>query len=264
MELIEASRVLEAAAVEAADLGTQLASCVGCPMPPVVRSSVNHLIATADSVLDSIALRLHGEAVDLARRAVLAATDSLTAAVSVDAGGSAWFGSYIPPSTMVLGGSTPAFTVHHPDGTPAYMPTMAVIGGTSSPSFTVVGPNGEPGYSPSMAVIGGHSWSTPSAGSALTGVIGPSSGDGWGLMSLARAQQTITDRAQARIDRIIANPNSSAFEIGVAMRAQGTLGDNISHILAPSRRDLENRFGYPLTDSQIRSISPFTLPSFAR
>lgn len=234
MELVETSRVLGGAATEAADIGTQLAACVRCPMPPAVRTSVDRLVAAADAVLDSIAVQLHAEAVELARRAVIAANDSLVAATGGAVGGG--------PAGAFAAGSM-------------------VIGGNTSPSFTILNADGSPaGPMPSMAVIGGNSWSPPSMGSALTGVIGAPTGDGWGLMSIARMQQTFSERAQARIDQAIANPNSSPFVINLALNAQTSIGRSAGRALLPTKLDMETRAGRFLTWAEYYQRVPEAAP----
>ena len=78
------------------------------------------------------------------------------------------------------------------------------------------------------------------------------------VMVLAQTAQNFRDRAQSKIDAIIRNPNSSPAEIQIALNAQGGLGESLSHVIAPSRTELENKKG-PLTDGLIDAISPHTL-----
>ena len=175
-EMGAASTVLQQCAIELADVGSQLAACVDCPMPPAVSSDVNSLIAAVDVVLDRVSATLINEAIGLVGRGIIAALDSLAAASGVTLS-----------SVGVIGGNSgPGYTITSADGTPAssLLPGVSVIGGNSGPGFTILNADGTPVSSvlPAVGVIGGNTGPgltiTASAGSAAAslgssiGVIG--------------------------------------------------------------------------------------------
>lgn len=79
-EMNAAGQVFSSAANELADIGSQLTSSACCPMPPVVASDINGLVGAADKLLDRIGVDLHAVAIDLLKRGLVAALDSLAAA----------------------------------------------------------------------------------------------------------------------------------------------------------------------------------------
>jgi hypothetical protein len=271
-ELVAVADVLRSGAIEAADIGTGLWSCVQCAMPSDIRGVVDQIVGSADRALDVSAGVMSSSATDLMNRAQVARTDVLAAAtVSAAAppSGAAIIGG-TPPIAMtmtnvdgspadfslfgpaVIGGTPPiAMTITNVDGSPADFGSFgtAVIGGTPPLAMTITNPDGTPANFGSFgpAVIGGTMLGTSGVG-AMDGV-----------MALAQVGQNMRERAQARIDAIVSNPNSSGFAVGLALNAQGRLGYGINHLLAPSVTALEDQYG-PLTDSAIRSLSPYTLP----
>ena len=82
-ELVVASETLRSCAVESAEIGSQLAACACCPMPPELQHVVDQLVLAVDRALDSVSARLDAQAVDLSSRAQIAANDSLAAAGTV-------------------------------------------------------------------------------------------------------------------------------------------------------------------------------------
>jgi hypothetical protein len=145
-----ASTVLQQCAIELADIGSQLAACVDCPMPPAVSGDVNALIAAVDVVLDRVGAHLINEAIGLVGRGIIAALDSLAAASGVTLSG-----------VGVIGGNSgPGLTITSGDGTASsLLPGVAVIGGNTGPGFTILNGEGLPVSSilPTVGVIGGNS-----------------------------------------------------------------------------------------------------------
>jgi hypothetical protein len=279
-ELGIASETLRGCAVEAADIGSQLWSCAGCAMPPDIQQVVEQIVVASDRALDSVGEQLSGYSTDLANRAQIATTDSLTAAVAASTGTAVSSASGGVGSFIIGGTPLNDFQIIAPDGSPVSTSpstTTMIIGGTPLNDFQVIGPDGVPiSTSPSTATmtIGGNppndiqiigpdgvpvapaGWTT-----MIIGAPDYSQGPMSGVMALAEASDNIRRRAQARIDAIAANPNSSAAAIRIAMNAQNAMSDGLLHQLAPSRSELEARHG-PLTDGEIRSMSPHTLPTF--
>lgn len=261
-ELTTVAEMLRSCSTELADTGSSLWSCLQCPMPAELASLVDQLVAAADRALDLSALELQAGAVLLSLRAQIAHND-IVAAATLGAGGPApgplaagagvgivggtSFGASIDTSAsgsllgpMVIGGSTFSSSIGSPS--PGSLLGPMVVGGSTF-SSSIGTPSG--GWGTGSMIIGG-------------GMGGGGGGVMSGVMALAQTAQNFSERAQARIDRIVRNPASSPFEIGLALNAQAGLGWSISHQLAPSRRELEDVYG-PLTESEIRSLSPYTL-----
>lgn len=196
-EMGAASKVLQQCSVEVADICSQLASCVDCPMPPAVSGDVNSLIAAADVVLDRVGAALTNQAIGLVARGIIAALDSLAAASGATSlsgvgviGGNSGPGYTITSAggksaqsllggVGVIGGNSgPGFTILNADGTPAesVLPGVGVIGGNSGLAITITSGDGSPVTSSasSLGVIGGH----PSPYPAYTFSAAPSSGAG--------------------------------------------------------------------------------------
>lgn len=193
-EMGPASEVLQQCALELADVGSQLASCVDCPMPPAVSADVNAIISTVDVVLDRAGEALTNEAIGLVARGILAALDSLAAASGVTLsalgviGGNTGAGLTITsaggsPAAAVLAGAgviggntTSGFTILNSDGSPAssLLPGVSVIGGGPSAGITITNSDGSPATLLESGVIGGTNplglTITPGAGSAATGL----------------------------------------------------------------------------------------------
>jgi hypothetical protein len=134
-ELLATSGVLRGCSSEAADIGSQLWSCVGCQMPGEIRGLVDQVVAAADRALDEAGVQLSLWSTDLANRAQIARTDSLTAASMAGA----------PVSTSVT-------------GTVAGGSAGLIGGGFASSGVTVLDPAGGP-FLPSAGLIGGG-WAT--------------------------------------------------------------------------------------------------------
>ena len=131
IEMGAVSKVLQQCAVEVADIGSQLASCVDCPMPSAVAGDVNSLIATADVVLDRVGAALTNEAIGLVSRGIIAALDSLAAA----SGGPSLSG------VGVIGGNSGlGMTITSADGTSAQslLGGVGVVGGNSGLGMTIL------------------------------------------------------------------------------------------------------------------------------
>lgn len=171
-ELNTTATTLEQCSVELADIGSQLTGCVACPMPPEVDQVVGTLVATVDAILDRLGAVLHTEAVGLARRAVLAAIDSLAAAtgstrelVAAQAG----------VDLVAIGSTGPVVDTTVLAG--AGLVTSTVVGGSMSSGLTILPASGPTSSSSTEAlgltVVGG-SWSP--GGADITITPGPPSG----------------------------------------------------------------------------------------
>ncbi len=130
LELMTMAVALGTSAVEVADVGTSLHSCVDCSMPPDIRHKVDQIVATIDTVLDTSASVLRAEAADLAQRSLIATNDSLAAASLATA----------PTPVSTVGGSHfGAVTITNIDGSPAApMPSVATVGGSAVGSPVMV------------------------------------------------------------------------------------------------------------------------------
>ncbi|MGB6057437.1 MAG: hypothetical protein WBF71_04165 [Microthrixaceae bacterium] len=248
-ELVTAASTLRSTAAELAEVGSQLTSCVQCPMPPSTQAEVATFVSTLDAIYDRIAVILNSWANDLGARAAVAANDMATGA---------------PLGATPLSSSIAATM------------GMGIIGGGSS-GFTVVDPNSGQAVDPTtlysgMATIGGHSTTTtvidPATGQAPTGIEwslvgGPAAGSRSydnPAMILAQAAQTHRDRATAIGNRILANPNSSQSDIMAVYGSQISMNHSITRSLAPSRSDMERKVGYSLTLGQYYDMVPEARP----
>jgi hypothetical protein len=223
-------------------------------MPATTRSSVDAIVATLDRALDDMAAGLRGEASELARRAVVAANDMLTAA-----------GLPPLPGTAPTAGPTLIGGGHFGTITNSHQPTTMTLGGNHFGTVTITNPDGTPYVAPATMTIGGNTWGSITAMAPSGTVIGATTmigggirNDPTGLLALAQVQQNSHDRAQVIIDRLVRSGNPAAVSAGLA--AQGRQGAPLSHILAPSRTELENRAGHSLTWTEIARISPNTVP----
>lgn len=257
-ELNAASETLRSCAAETADIGTQLWACAQCAMPAEINATVNALVATADRVLDATAANLGLRSTDLANRAAIAANDPVAAATVATSPATAGVWSVIGGMNIVGGNSGPDFTIV--GGTNPYAGT-SIVGGGGGPFGDGAGFFTGGGFSAiGTTTIGGGGPFGDGSG-FYTGLgTGSRRNDGpmGGVMALAETAQNFRERAQARIDRIVRNPQSTPTDIRIAMNAQSGLGDALSHSIAPSVSALETQFG-PLSDGQIDAISPHTL-----
>jgi hypothetical protein len=215
-ELSAASETLRACAVEAADIGSQLRSCVGCAMPPEIRATVDQIVATVDRLLDNSGSHFSLWATDLAGRAQIALTDSLTAgsmaggpATALTAGAGAAIGMGV-----IGGNSFGDFTITSSAGSAGLNSVLSgagVIGGNSFGDFTVTGSAGLDSVLTGAGIIGGVAptritFIDPTTGleaAPLPGisVIGGGSNNSIG-MSLTIVAENMRQRQAARLDAL--------------------------------------------------------------
>lgn len=255
-ELEAAASTMRGAAVELADIGSQLASCVSCPLPPDVEPIVTQYIGVMDRILDVISGWFSSEANDLTNRAAIASTD-LVSAGSVATAGAA-VGSMV-------------------GGTVFSSASSMTIGGNSSQGFTVVDPNSGQAVDTStlysgIAMVGGVAPisshvkiidpTTGREGSVLSSVtIG--GGTSYGnnpAMILAQAAEKHRQNATAIGNRILANPNSTASDISAVYNSRISMNDTITRTLAPSRSTMEDKVGHLLTLGQYYDLVPEARP----
>jgi hypothetical protein len=264
-ELRATADTLRSCAIENADIGSQLWACAQCAMPPAIDATVNELVAAADRALDASAAHLQARAGDLMNRAAIAAHDPITATsvATAPATTTTSIGDILTGMNIVGGSSGSNFTIGGTDpwrtgaivgGSGSFLATSGVISGSGLLGPMVIG--GSDSFLATSGVISGSGLLGPTVvgGGVPLGGTGVMSG----VMALAQTAQIFRDRAQGRIDRIVANSSVGSPGFQMAMNAQSALGDSLSHTLAPSVRELEDRFG-PLTTSQIEMISPHTL-----
>jgi hypothetical protein len=256
-ELNTASETLRSCAAETADIGTQLWACAQCAMPAEINATVNALVATADRVLDATAANLSLRSTDLANRAAIAANDPVAASTVATSPTTSGVWGVIGGMNIVGGNSGPGFTIV--GGTNPYAGTSIVGGGGpfgdgagffTGGGFSAIGTTTIGGGGP----FGDGSGFYTGLGTGSRRFDGPMGG----VMALAQTAQNFRESAQARIDRIVRNPQTTPTEFRIAMNAQWGLGDSVSHTLAPSVSALEAQYG-PLSDGQIEAISPHTL-----
>jgi hypothetical protein len=279
-ELIAVSETLRTCSNETGDIGSQLWACAQCAMPPDLQAVVDQLVVAVDRALASVGTQLLVQALDLTRRALIAVNDSQTATMTAtsSASGPAVAAEAIFGGTMVIGGTNPAGGWAPFDTMTIGGPADALTTGWLDPMNTTVSTIGGPADSlttgwldpmnTTVSTIGGPADSISTTGwldpmNTTTMVIGApdySSGPMSGIMALAEASDRMTARNQAAINAIVSDPNSSAYALKVAMNVQDSIGDNMLHQLAPSRQSLDDAAGYHLTDGEVMSISPNTLP----
>ena len=267
-EMSAASDTLRSSATESADIGAQLWSCVQCAMPANIHSAVDQLIVAADRALDVSAGVVANWAGDLMRRGDLARNQSLEAAITTSPVVSATV-----PAGAIVGGGNPYGTISTGSAQGILGGTMT-IGGTSiydgitpmgGGTMTIGGTSIYDGITPmggGTMTIGGTSiydGITPMGGGTMT-IGGPTAGSQNPFMALARVADANQQRAQARIDAIVRNPSSTPAAVGFALDAQWEQGNGIRTLLAPSRREIEDKYfhGKVASITEIQKISPNT------
>jgi hypothetical protein len=242
-EMAAASETLHNCAVEAADIGSRLSGYAAFAMPPDVQNVVDQFVVTVDQALDEVAARLDAQATDLARRAEIAANDSLAAA-GVVVGGTA--------VSAASGG--PSVDGWSPDAA-AWMAPMAA-GATSSGGFPVdtgswtdpmsaapSGSGGFPTYSSSwMGAMdvdnaGSGDFGAFDKGSWVNSIHGGGGGNGAFINSITNG----------------ANNNRIAMDLGAI---NGQVHDRW---FAPTRAGLSEQLGYAPTDGWLALFHPETL-----
>ena len=250
-ELTVAAETLRSCAIEAADIGSQLWACAQCPMPADLRGVVDQLVVVVDRALDAVAVQLDARAVDLTNRAQIAATDSLAAAT---------VGTAATPSIAVEGGSLVGSWL---DGMDQPVVTTADgslvdswLGGMDQPVVTTA--DGSlvdswfDGMNQPRPTIGGWApFSTMSIGGNSALGITITNADGSPATSPFGTTMTIGG----------SSPNGLLNMNRYALHAQDNMNYDVSHQLAPSRLDLEAKFGYLPTDRDLELFSPYTLPN---
>lgn len=234
-ELDGSSEVLRSCAVRLNEIGSTLAGCIVPPIPSDLEGATMTLVRTVDHALQRVAGELDRTASDLRRRAAVAATD-LAAAASVATPGSvgaAGNGSVV----MITVGSTnlPSIpganqvvpiTVRSP-GLTSILGAQAVIPITVRPT----GLGSLPGSSGTTSITVGPTGLTSLPGS---GAVPP------------------TSERSTRLTEAEANRMLEASILGVtpgAMLADTVDKRNrfIAKLLAPTKLQMENKFGYQLT-----------------
>lgn len=212
-ELSAASETMRACAVEAADIGSQLGSCVGCSMPPDIRASVDHIVATVDRLLDNSGSHFSMWATDLAGRAQIALTDSMTAgsmaggpATALTVGAGAAIGM-----SVIGGNSFGDFSITNSAGLDSVLSGAGVIGGNSFGGLSITSSAGLDSVLTGAGVIGGIAptritFIDPATGLEAapllgSGVIGGGTNNSIG-MSLTIAAENMRQRQAARLDGI--------------------------------------------------------------
>ena len=264
-ELIAAAETLRSCAREAADVGTQLWSCAECSMPADLQGVVDQLVVAADRALDSVAAQLDARAVDLTNRASIAINDSLVAATGSTTLDGTWttitVGGNVTPveslfgGTMTIGGANPdPLTI-----TASPFDTMIVSGPTANVDAfgeIKIGNWLDDMTHPTANV---DAFGEIKIGNWLGDMTHPTA-NGSAAMMFAASSQRLAEQNQAAINAIVSNPNSSPYALRVAHSAQDGIGYATQHILASSKQDYFNKFGYYPTDSQLGSWDPYALP----
>jgi hypothetical protein len=247
-EMIATAAALRGAASEVGDVGSQLRSCVNCPMPPQVEATVNQLISTSDQILDVIASRLTHDANDLTARAALAAHDPVAAAsLAVTAGP----GPLLPGATVGSVGLADF--------------GAGIIGGGHFGEPTILPPGSSGGFGAGI-IGGGHYSQSISSGAgasewedflARSGgmTIGGHQPSG-GFFAIAEVIQNRMDSTRAIAERISSDPNSSAFEFSVATNALSNINTTIGRGILPGRDGLSNQLGVNLTPVEYGQLVP--------
>jgi hypothetical protein len=131
-ELTTTAGTLRNCAAETAEIGSGIAACVSCPLPPDIAPVVGQIASLADRIAEVLVGRFLGDVQDLVNRASIASGDVATVAASpVTAhavsdsilGGPMIIGGqppveitiidpttgreYVPPGSMTIGGSRP-------------------------------------------------------------------------------------------------------------------------------------------------------------
>ncbi len=197
MELLNTAVLLGTSAVELADVGSTLRSCTSCAMPPELRTSIDDVVATADRVLDEMAGQLRSQAGDLARRAVLAANDMLTAAGYPPLPGTTTANAPVMSGPGIVGGVSFSDAISTSPGSTG----AGIVGGVHFGSVTILNPDGSPAVPMAgTSIVGGISFSdaistSPGAtGSAIIGGGGSYSGFAGMMLAGAQRQQDSQER----------------------------------------------------------------------
>lgn len=246
VQLMDTAVTLASSAVELADTGSALWSCVGCAMPPEVQRIVEGGVSRIDQLLDGTADRLRAEAADLARRALIAAHDPVTATTAD-----------VAPATAVAGGDVVVtggvgiigFTA---DGVPINAPGPAggamTVGGYGAPPIDVPARVGD------MSIIGGHGSGGYSGPDPMGSVF---SNIGGMLNAQIGRQEALVARLEASGDPAAMN---AALDGRASIHAEITHGTG----LATSRSQLEADEGHTLTIPEIQTLDPLALPAALR
>jgi len=127
------------------------------------------------------------------------------------------------------------------DGNSAPLIGIGVIGGHSTPDFTITGGDT---FQPS-GVIGGHS--TPNF--TITG------GDTFQPSGVIGGVNPHLTTTTVKMNSAVSPFESLGFA-GISLSNQFSQQSSIDHILKPSRSEMENRFGYPLSLTQYHNLVP--------
>jgi hypothetical protein len=206
MELMNTALLLGTSAVELDDVGSTLRACTSCPMPPDVRNSVDAVVATLDRVLDDMAAQLRNEGSNLARRAVVAANDMLTAAGYPPLPGTTTITSSDLTGAGIVGGNNFSGSIT----TSADLLGSGLVGGSTFSSAITT----SPGLGGSF-IIGGNNFSsaiTTSPGVSGAGIIG--GGTRWdGIAGLGVAIAEARQNSQERLTRALNAASASGASI---------------------------------------------------
>lgn len=240
-ELNQASIQLGRSAAELGELGAQLASCVSCPMPPMVAADIGALVSSADALLDQLGAVLHREAVDLARRAVISSMDSLAAATGTTRESVA---AQLGVDLATLGVTPAAAAATSP------LAGSGVVGGSSS-GFTLVDSAGQvvdPSTLLGGSTLGGVTTSLPSPalGSGMVG------GNSWGSSQITILDETgrVADPANFRATGSIGGVTGPVREVTLGPLATPRgIGPNIP-AGTPASDELARRISAASANSQ--------------
>ena len=186
-ELLATAETLRGCAAESAAVGSSLASCAQCAMPPDIQHVVDQVAVTADRLLAEIGARIGTHATDLVNRAQIAANDSLVGAnqASAPAG---WGGSSAQDllgGTSTIGGNVaPAFTIAGTSVTSVQelLGGTSTIGGNVVPAFT----GGPPPEAFAMtATLGGVDSTSGDTRSLMEAIQGPTAVGGYATYDIA-------------------------------------------------------------------------------
>jgi hypothetical protein len=226
-ELTAVAGTVRSSAVEVADIGAALSSCVACAMPPDIESLVTQIVAVMDRILDEMARRLNVAAEDLLVRAGLASHASLTTASSAFGPGIADIAAGTTGLIGGGGGGLPEAYVMTPQE--ALYPTSMTIGGFGA----------TPAATPSTLIGGSMTIGGPTNFTGIAAL----------MMSTAERSQRKTEELQ----NALRNPNlrlTGPLATSLPLYNPISTYDPISTRLAPSPMDYEDKFGYRPTRSQ--------------
>lgn len=238
MAMVATSETLRLCSVEAADIRSQLWSCSQCPMPADVEGAVGQLVVVLDQALDSVATDLLAQALDLTRRALIAISDSqLTTSVAGES---------------VFGGQT----------TTGPSTDIGIAGWSAFDGMTIMAPgdltstwlDGMDGGTSTISVGGDltRTWMAGMDGGTSTISVG---GDLTSTWLAGMSSPNISASA------LLGGIGGSTTGLNLAMGINDAIYHQNMHTLSTSWADLDDAAGKHLLESEVRRVSPFTLPT---